>query len=50
MRILAVVLVPMFALGMIGATVVVAITFFHDVVEFFEQEPAPDDGTTSLHR
>ncbi len=38
MRVLAHGLVPMFAVGMIGSTLVVAITFFHDVVEFFEKD------------
>ena len=50
MRMLAYLLVPMFAIGMIGSTVVVAITFVHDVVEFFDDEPTPGGETNVLHR
>lgn len=40
MRLLAHVLMPLFFLGLAGSAVVVAITFFHDVIEFFSEDDA----------
>ncbi len=48
MRVLSFGLVPMFAVGMIGSTVVVAITFFHDIVEFFQEDDLVPSTTDPL--
>lgn len=48
MRLLAHVLVPMFAVGMVGSTVVVAITFVHDLVDFFTEDETLSPANT-LH-
>ena len=41
------ILVPLFILGMAGSTVVVAMTFFHDVYDFFaKDESVPASGNT----
>lgn len=43
MALLKSVLIPLFVVGMIGSTLVVAITFTHDVIDFFSDE----DSTAS---
>jgi len=48
-RLLAHVLIPMFAVGMVGAAVVVAITFMHDLVDFFTEDEVVSPANT-LHR
>ena len=46
MPLLARVLTPLFAIGMIGAFLVVVITLQHDVVDFFsEDEPESTPGS-----
>ena len=49
-RLLAHVLVPMFAVGMVGSTVVVAITFMHDLVDFVADDDAPDAPADHMPR
>ncbi len=39
------VLVPMFVVGMAGSTLVVGITFFHDLFDFFSSEGENDMPT-----
>ena len=50
MRVLAYGLVPMFVVGMIGSTLVVAITFFHDVIEFFQDDDLAPSTPDPLRR
>ncbi len=38
-RAVAHLLIPLFFVGMAGSTIVVAVTFLHDIFEFFEEEP-----------
>ena len=45
MALLSRILVPLFVVGMIGSTLVVGITFVHDVADFFAaDEPNPQAG------
>jgi hypothetical protein len=44
-RALSHVLIPMFVLGMAGSTIVVVITFGHDLVDFFSDEGENDMPT-----
>lgn len=46
MALLKSVLVPLFIVGMVGSTVVVAITFVHDVIDFAtDDDPGAASGT-----
>ncbi len=44
-RALSHVLIPMFVIGMAGSTLVVGITFFHDLFDFFSDEGENDMPT-----
>lgn len=49
-RLLARGLVPMFVVGMAGASIVVAITFVHDLIDFFAADDTATTPSTALQR